>query len=105
MRYVRVAHALPLMMSPSDAIRQAQAESRFFSHRTALAVATTVLLGVNLGLGGALWAAWVGARAGARRLAATEGALRPPAAPTRSTSAPHGSALVETPRLDGPPRR
>ena len=54
MRYVRVAHALPLMMSPSDAIRQAQAESRFFSHRTALAVATTVLLGVNLELSGAL---------------------------------------------------
>jgi hypothetical protein len=47
-------------MSPSDARAQAEAESRFFAHLAAFAVGTAALLGVNLALGGALWAAWVG---------------------------------------------
>ncbi len=48
-------------MSPSDARAQAEAESRFFAHLAAFAIVTAVLLGVNLVLGGALWAGWVGA--------------------------------------------
>ena len=47
-------------MTPSDARAQALAESRFFGHLSAFAVVTAVLLGVNLVMGGAMWAAWVG---------------------------------------------
>lgn len=46
-------------MTPSDARAQALAESRFFGHLSAFAVVTAVLLGLNLVLGGPLWAAWV----------------------------------------------
>ena len=48
-------------MSPSDARAQAEAESRFFTHLSAFAVAASVLVGLSLAMGGTRWAAWVGA--------------------------------------------
>ncbi len=47
-------------MYPSDARKQALAESRLFGHLAAFAVVTSVLVGVNLVVGGPLWAGWIG---------------------------------------------
>ena len=46
-------------MTEPDAHAQAVAESRFFAHLAAYAAAVAVLLGVNLVVGGPLWAGWV----------------------------------------------